>query len=512
MFQNQTVLAQPAITSGLPSATCTLQSKTAIIALATKVYLGQVVLEIRSNSGMQTLAFQVREYLLRCGYISLELPIIESADLFLLKAGDRAFQSLFTFEDGKQYYALRPEFTAQAVNLYVQAESRIHPIRWQFAGNVFRREPGIIAGEHYEIGGEFIGAQGSHIDAEVIGTAISSLKNIGIIQSKLILGNIALLHQIIREKIADSRVEQFILGNIAVLNNAGQGIDYLLELYDHISFRRDEETIQPIAKTDDKHIQALSLNNKQIFMANVTHTGTRSQEEIFSRLEYKLQRSAKRLELASVLATLKSLCAISAPPRQAFREIRSVLKTVGTDDTHQLISYWEDIVSSLEGFEIPVDDTLTIAPGLVRAWDYYTGIVFDIYDSNSNTHLGGGGRYDDLAQLMGAEEKVPAIGFVLNVDNLLEVKSLTDNENQLSVDIQYLPADAPQAFKWATMLRGRGFVVRLRDEHSVEISSHTLTLVDNASLLMNSDSGQRIFSHEDFESLVALLQKEIDRA
>lgn len=467
-------------------------------------------MEIRSNSGMQTLAFQVRNYLLRCGYISLELPIIELADLFLLKAGDRAFQSLFTFEDGKQYYALRPEFTAQAVNLYVQAESTIHPIRWQFAGNVFRREPGKLAGEHYEIGGEFIGAQGSHIDAEVIGTAISSLKNIGILQSKLILGNIALLHQIIREKIADSRVEQFVLGNIGVLNDPGQGINYLLELYDHISFRRDEE--QPNAKTDDKLTQALSLNSKQIFMANVTHTGTRSQEEIFSRLEYKLQRSAKRLELASVLATLKSLCAISAPPRQAFREIRSVLQSVTTDDTQQLINYWEDIVSSLAGFEIPVDETLTIAPGLVRAWDYYTGIVFDIYDFNSNTHLGGGGRYDDLAQLMGAEEKVPAIGFVLNVDNLLEVKSLTENENQPSIDIHYLPADAPQAFKWATMLRGRGFVVRLRDEHAIEISSHTLTLVDNVSLLMNSESGQRMFSHEDVESLVALLQKEVDRA
>ncbi len=461
---------------------------------------------------MQTLAFQVRNYLERCGYISLELPTIELADLFLLKAGDRAFQSLFTFEDGKQHYALRPEFTAQAVNLYVQAESKIHPIRWQFAGNVFRREPGKLAREHYEIGGEFIGAQGSHIDAEIIGTAISSLKNTGILQNKLILGNIALLHQIIREKITDSRVEQFILGNIAALNNSWQGVNYLLELYDHISFRGDEEANQLSATADDKHTHALSLNSKQIFMANVTHTGTRSQEEIFSRLEYKLQRSANRLELASVLATLKSLCAISAPPRRAFREIRSVLHSVTTDDTQQLIKYWEDTVSSLTGFEIPVDDTLTIAPGLVRAWDYYTGIVFDIYDSKSNTHLGGGGRYDDLAQLMGAEEKVPAIGFVLNVDNILEVKSSTETKNKPSIDIQYLPTEAQQAFKWATMLRDRGFVVRLIDKHSIDMSSHSLTLVDKSNLLIDGEFGQRIFSQEDFESLVVLLQKEIDRA
>lgn len=51
-------------------------------------------------------------------------------------------------------------------------------------------------------------------------------------------------------------------------------------------------------------------------------------------------------------------------------------------------------------------------PTLVRGFDYYTGIVFEIFDQNpdNNRSLFGGGRYDNLMELFDAE-KVPAVGF-----------------------------------------------------------------------------------------------------
>jgi histidyl-tRNA synthetase len=44
-------------------------------------------------------------------------------------------------------------------------------------------------------------------------------------------------------------------------------------------------------------------------------------------------------------------------------------------------------------------------PEIVRGFDYYTGMVFEIYDSNSENprSLFGGGRYDGLVSLFGAE-------------------------------------------------------------------------------------------------------------
>lgn len=51
-------------------------------------------------------------------------------------------------------------------------------------------------------------------------------------------------------------------------------------------------------------------------------------------------------------------------------------------------------------------------PALIRGFDYYTGTVFEVFDTNpiNSRSLFGGGRYDDLVAIFGAE-KVPGVGF-----------------------------------------------------------------------------------------------------
>ena len=48
----------------------------------------------------------------------------------------------------------------------------------------------------------------------------------------------------------------------------------------------------------------------------------------------------------------------------------------------------------------------------MRGFDYYTGTVFEVFDTNpvNSRSLFGGGRYDDLVAVFGAE-KVPGVGF-----------------------------------------------------------------------------------------------------
>ena len=55
---------------------------------------------------------------------------------------------------------------------------------------------------------------------------------------------------------------------------------------------------------------------------------------------------------------------------------------------------------------------VTINPELARGFDYYTGTVFELYDtSGANARsLFGGGRYDNLLELFGGET-VAAVGF-----------------------------------------------------------------------------------------------------
>jgi histidyl-tRNA synthetase len=49
---------------------------------------------------------------------------------------------------------------------------------------------------------------------------------------------------------------------------------------------------------------------------------------------------------------------------------------------------------------------------IIRGFDYYTGTVFEVFDTSpeNNRSLFGGGRYDDLLSLFGGES-LPAFGF-----------------------------------------------------------------------------------------------------
>jgi histidyl-tRNA synthetase len=71
---------------------------------------------------------------------------------------------------------------------------------------------------------------------------------------------------------------------------------------------------------------------------------------------------------------------------------------------------------------------VTFDSHLARGFDYYTGIIFEIFDTDpkNNRSLFGGGRYDDLLSIFG-EESVPAVGFGMGdvtIQNFLESRKL----------------------------------------------------------------------------------------
>jgi len=54
--------------------------------------------------------------------------------------------------------------------------------------------------------------------------------------------------------------------------------------------------------------------------------------------------------------------------------------------------------------------------GLVRELGYYTGAIFEVYDTAIGVPLGGGGRYDDLLGRFG--RPLPAVGWALDVERV----------------------------------------------------------------------------------------------
>ncbi len=83
------------------------------------------------------------------------------------------------------------------------------------------------------------------------------------------------------------------------------------------------------------------------------------------------------------------------------------LDTLGKDNENT-----KELVSVIENLSKLGIKNVVFTPTLMRGFDYYTGVVFEVFDlhPDNNRSVFGGGRYDDLLDIFGAD-KVPAVGF-----------------------------------------------------------------------------------------------------
>lgn len=84
---------------------------------------------------------------------------------------------------------------------------------------------------------------------------------------------------------------------------------------------------------------------------------------------------------------------------------------IATIDRTTSTAYLEELRTSLKHLGI---GNVTVDTKITRGFDYYTGMVFEIFDTNeaNRRSLFGGGRYDNLLKLF-SEESAPAVGFAV---------------------------------------------------------------------------------------------------
>lgn len=85
--------------------------------------------------------------------------------------------------------------------------------------------------------------------------------------------------------------------------------------------------------------------------------------------------------------------------------------------------HFKEVLEYLEEMGI----NYNINKNLVRGLSYYTRTVFEVIEENgaedgSPLALGGGGRYDYLAKQVGGKKDIPAVGFSIGVDRIVEAK------------------------------------------------------------------------------------------
>lgn len=107
-----------------------------------------------------------------------------------------------------------------------------------------------------------------------------------------------------------------------------------------------------------------------------------------------------------------------------------------------------------------LQDYITFDLGLIRGFDYYTGVVFEGFTGDLGYNLCGGGRYDHLLERYSGVE-IPAIGFALGLERIyLALKRQKRFRGQKAGKnlIIYKEDSARLAFKLAGILREQDLV------------------------------------------------------
>jgi histidyl-tRNA synthetase len=114
------------------------------------------------------------------------------------------------------------------------------------------------------------------------------------------------------------------------------------------------------------------------------------------------------LELARIILGNKTKDLVSILSAKNLKDISLIDKSFSKNEGFKEM---EVLFSKLENFGIK---NYRFEPTLTRGLDYYTGIVFEVFDTGgeNNRSMFGGGRYDNLLEIFG-EEPVPTIGFAV---------------------------------------------------------------------------------------------------
>ena len=192
-----------------------------------------------------------------------------------------------------------------------------------------------------------------------------------------------------------------------------------------------------IGAKDEDYI--IRLNDRRIWdsIYKFLEIGSENSYEIAKLIDKK-----KKLEKEIFEKILEDLVGLD--------KTRKILEILGLQsfDSLKKFGVGENIILDLEKIQKTLKskkiNNVVFDITLMRGFDYYTGIVFEFFDTHpeNNRSLFGGGRFDDLLDIFG-QEKIPAIGFGMGdvtARDFLEIRGILPEE-KIKTDIAVLLLD-----------------------------------------------------------------------
>ncbi len=365
-----------------------------------------------------TLTAEILAVCARAGYDAMDFPVIESTELFLRKAGEERVQQMYAFRYRNRDLCLRPEFTASVVRSTIATmQSAPLPIRVAYHGPVFRYErPGQARYRQFtEVGIELLGAATAAADAEVIGTAATALRAAGLPNVRIVLGHVGIVRGFLAGLALDERVREWLVWSMERLRP------------DDPRGERIHPALAAMLEEEVRHEPTPTIEppDRDAFLSLLREAGIsldghrRTPEEIAEGLIRKMTRRTEGNDVRRALDFLRRLVMLRGAPSVVFPQLEALLvaEQMGMESVARLRS----VIGLLGAYEVGPDQ-IVLDLGLGRGLHYYTGILFEVYADGSvrAEQLGGGGRYDDLATILGARQSLPAVGFSLGVERIAD--------------------------------------------------------------------------------------------
>ncbi len=208
-------------------------------------------------------------------------------------------------------------------------------------------------------------------------------------------------------------------------------------------------------------IECLHTIGLQSFTVSLGHVGFIKGLLMRSGLSAQGQKLAEQAAARKDLPRLEEVLASERVSKTAARAIREAPELYGQED---VLARGRVLAAGDPALDAPLErlsqvyqllcaaghrESLILDLGEFRGFDYYDGVVFDVFAEGMGAELGGGGRYDHLIGRFG--RPLPSTGFGLDVDRLFRTVKFPE-EGSAAARIDYFVAAPRRATRLLTAI------------------------------------------------------------
>ena len=331
------------------------------------------------------------------GFVLSEPDVLLDSDYIIQRSGENFRKLMLTFDDdtGKSM-CLRPDLTVAYCIKYLKDNSKANT-KIFYSGQAYRRSNSpkdkII---NDQLGIEILSSKNkSSDDLKILKTITNSIKKIKIKNTSIKVGDVSLFQKLIESLNIPERWKMR-------LKRHFWRPKYFEDLLNRLETNSD---IDPATVNIDKkkfsEMKKLDQNNE---IAN------RKVSEILSRFDRKIKDPRSFAENKKIAGIIREFLKINC-------EIDKIEKTLIDFVKKNNLSkkVFKDL-STIKNLS-KINSKTIFSTNFGRDIEYYTGIVFEIYNS-SKKEIARGGRYDGLLKSLGSKKNISAVGAAINLNNL----------------------------------------------------------------------------------------------